>query len=197
MIHTATKGDWHVRERITFSGADPRARFIAMLLANGLLALTVTLIYFGLSALLSPFFSRRDAPMAYLLATITIALTIVPVRRRVRAVITRLLHKDWQTGQELLRDIGEALSRTIDPEAVRALLVDDLPQRLRIQDATLWMLEPPDDLALRRQLFAASISGGSRLGCAIPRARRATSDPYACRRAAGWVLWLWVAAARA
>jgi signal transduction histidine kinase len=147
MIHTATKGDWHVRERITFSGADPRARFIAMLLANGLLALTVTLIYFGLSALLSPFFSRRDAPMAYLLATITIALTIVPVRRRVRAVITRLLHKDWQTGQELLRDIGEALSRTIDPEAVRALLVDDLPQRLRIQDATLWMLEPPDDLA--------------------------------------------------
>jgi signal transduction histidine kinase len=161
MIHAATKGDWHVRERITFSGADPRARFVAMLLANGLLALVVTLIYFGLSALLSPFFSRRDAPMAYLLATIMIALTIVPVRRRVRAVITRLLHKDWQTGQELLRDIGEALSRTIDPDAVHALLVGDLPQRLLIQDATLWMLQPPDDLA-----FVA-------LGC-LPRAAGVT-----------------------
>jgi signal transduction histidine kinase len=150
-----------VRERITFSGADPRARYVAMLLANGLLALVVTLIYFGLSALLSPFFSRRDAPLAYLLATIAIALTIVPVRRRVRGLITRLLHKDWQTGQELLRDIGEALSRTIDPDAVHALLVDDLPHRLLIQDATLWMLQPPDDLA-----FVA-------LGC-LPRATGVT-----------------------
>src|SRR5262245_52471799 len=132
-----------------------------MLLANGLLALVVTLIYFGLSALLSPFFSRRDAPMAYLLATITIALTIVPVRRRTRVAITRLLHKDWQTGQELQRDIGAALSRTIDPDALRALLVDDLPQRLLIQDATLWMLQPPDDLA-----FIA-------LGC-LPRAAGVT-----------------------
>ena len=44
-----------VRERITFAGADPRARFTAMLLANALLALVVTLTYFGLSALLSPF----------------------------------------------------------------------------------------------------------------------------------------------
>jgi signal transduction histidine kinase len=132
-----------------------------MLLANGLLALVVTLIYFGLSVLLSPFFSRRDAPMAYLLATITIALTIVPVRRRVRAVITHLMHKDWQTGQELLRDINESLSRTIDPSALRALLVDELPRRLLIQDATIWMLQPPDDL-----VFVA-------LGC-LPRAPGAT-----------------------
>jgi signal transduction histidine kinase len=136
-----------VRERITFAGADPRARFIAMLLANALLALVVTLTYFGLSALLSPFFSRRDAPMAYLLATILISLTIVPVRRRVRAVINRLIYDGWQSGEELLRDIGEALSRTIDPDALRTLLVDDLPQRLLIEHATLWMLQPPDDLS--------------------------------------------------
>ncbi|HEX9369658.1 MAG TPA: HAMP domain-containing sensor histidine kinase [Roseiflexaceae bacterium] len=118
-----------------------------MLLANGLLTLVVTLIYFGLSALLSPFFSRRDAPMAYLLATVMIALTIVPVRRRVRALINRLLHRDWQSGQELLRDIGGSLSRTIDPDALCTILVDDLPQRLLIERATLWMLQPPDDLA--------------------------------------------------
>jgi signal transduction histidine kinase len=135
-----------VRERITYSGADPRARFVGMLLANGLLTLVVTLIYFGLSALLSPFFSRRDAPWAYLLATIAIALTLVPVRRRVRALINRLLHSNWQTGQELLRDINESLSRTIDPDALRSLLVDDLPKRLLIQNATIWMLQPPDDL---------------------------------------------------
>ena len=118
-----------------------------MLLANVLLALAVTLIYFGLSTLLSPFFRRRDAPMTYLLAAVMIALTIVPVRRRVRALINRLLHRDWQSGEELLRDIGGALSRTIDPDALRALLVDDLPQRLLIDSATLWMLQPPDDLA--------------------------------------------------
>src|SRR5215471_17897117 len=76
-----------------------------------------------------------------------IALTLVPVRRRVRGVITGRLYKDWQSGQELLREIGEALSRTIDPGALRALLVDDLPQRLLIQDAMLWMLQPPDDIA--------------------------------------------------
>src|SRR5580765_2318646 len=103
------KGGWHVRERITFAGADPRARFIEMLLANVLLALVVTLTYFGLSTLLSPFFSRRDAPMAYLLATVTLSLTIVPLRRRVRALINRLLHSGWQSGEELLRDIGGAL----------------------------------------------------------------------------------------
>ncbi|MFL5800716.1 MAG: ATP-binding protein [Roseiflexaceae bacterium] len=136
-----------MRERITFAGADPRARFIAMLLANVLLALVVTLTYFGLSTLLAPFFSRRDAPMAYLLATVTLSLTIVPLRRRVRALINRLLHSGWQSGEELLRDIGGALSRTIDPDALRAQLVDDLPQRLLLHSATLWMLQPPDDLA--------------------------------------------------
>jgi signal transduction histidine kinase len=141
------KGDWHVRERITFAGADPRARFIAMLLANGLLVLVVVLTYFGLSLLLSPFFSRRDAPMAYLLATVTIALAIVPMRRRVRALINHLVYSGWQSGEELLRDIGGALSRTIDPDALRPLLVDDLPQRLLLHSATLWMLQPPDDLA--------------------------------------------------
>ena len=55
---------WHVRARTTFSGANPRARFIEMLLANSLLTVLVTLTYFVLSALLSPFFSRRDAPWA-------------------------------------------------------------------------------------------------------------------------------------
>jgi signal transduction histidine kinase len=129
-----------------------------MLLANGLLALLVTLIYFGLSALLAPFFSRRDAPTAYLLATLTIVLTIVPVRRRVLSRLNRWLHSDWQSGQELLRDIGESLSRTINPDALHALLVEDLPQRLLIQRATLWMLEPPDD-----HTFVA-------LGCVPPAA---------------------------
>jgi signal transduction histidine kinase len=147
MIHAATKGDWHVRERITFAGADLRARFVGRLLANGLLTLLVTLIYFGLSVLLAPFFSRRDAPWAYLLATITIALTLVPLRRRVFLLIKRLFHSDWQSIEELLLDVGESLSRTIHPDALRALLVDDLPQRLLIESATLWMLEPPDDLA--------------------------------------------------
>jgi signal transduction histidine kinase len=118
-----------------------------MLLANVLLALVITLIYFGLSALLSPFFSRRDAPTAYLLATIMIALTIVPIRRRTRTLINRLLHKEWQNAQALIRDINEALSRTIDPDALCAILVNDLPRRLLIQRATIWMLKPPDDLA--------------------------------------------------
>jgi signal transduction histidine kinase len=148
-----------------------------MLLANGLLALVVTSIYFGLSALLSPFFSRRDAPWAYLLATITIALTIVPVRRRVRASIHQLLHKDWQTSQELLRDVGQALSRTIDPAALRALLADDLPQRLLIQCASIWMLEPPDDLVFVA-LDAQPRTAGARLlsnGAGVGQVRCAAS----------------------
>jgi signal transduction histidine kinase len=148
-----------------------------MLLANGLLALVVTLSYFGLSALLSPFFSRRDAPWAYLLATITIALTIVPVRRRVRVLLHRLLHNDWQTGQELLREVGQSLSRTIDPDALRALLVDDLPQRLLIQHASIWMLEPPEDLVFVA-LGAAPRTTGARLlsnGASVSQVRYAAS----------------------
>jgi signal transduction histidine kinase len=61
--------------------------------------------------------------------------------------VSRGMRREWQSSQEMLRDIGAALSQTISPDGLQAILADDLPQRLRLQGGTLWMLEPPSDHA--------------------------------------------------
>jgi signal transduction histidine kinase len=134
-----------VRKRITFAGADPRARLIASFVANALLAIIVAALLMTVTVLLSPWLTDEQLPVAYLVVMVLLALLIVPIRRQVRTFINHLTYRDWQNGEELLRDMNGALSRTLEPEALHTLIVDDLAQRLLLTSATLWMLQPPEE----------------------------------------------------
>ncbi len=143
--------------KTTLVGVDWRARLIGKGLTLGLLVILLSILY---SALVTLFGSRVDAPvtpLGHLLAAVTVAVLVVPLRNRLGVAVNRMLHHDWQTSQALLRDVGAALSHTISLDGLHTILIADLPARLRLQSATLWMLEPPDDRS-----FVALGSAGTR-----------------------------------
>src|SRR5262249_34858447 len=141
------KGDVQVRGNTTFVGVDRRARLLGKALTIGTLVLLLSVLYLLLIGLLTPHFDAATAPVGYMLATVLIAVLVVPLRNRLGIAINRLLRHEWQSSQDLLHEFGVALSRTIDPTGLYSILTIDLARRLRLQSATIWMLEPPNDLA--------------------------------------------------
>lgn len=131
--------------RTTLVGVDQRTRFAGKALTIGTLVLLLSAFYLLLISVLAPRLDTPWLPLGHTLAAVMIATLVVPIRNRLALGYNRLLHREWQTSQVMLRDIGASLSHTLSPEGLHSILVDDLPQRLRVQGATLWMLEPPDD----------------------------------------------------
>lgn len=130
-------------------GTDRRARVAGIVLVNSGLLVVLLAVYFGLTNVVLPRLGVHGETFPHALATLVIGMLIVPLRRRVVWLSDRILRRAWQSVDDVLREMTAILSRTVDPQALRALLVDDLPRRIQVQDATLWMLEPPDDLVFR------------------------------------------------
>lgn len=114
---------------------------------NGLTAASLVALYTMLFLLILPTVGVHSRNLAHSLATIGVAVAVVPFRQRFVKLWNHILRRDWQNAQELLTEVTSALSRTIDPRSIRVLLVDDLPARLGMRRAALWMLSPPDDLS--------------------------------------------------
>lgn len=134
-------------DHITLLGADRRARLAGVALTSGALLLLLLGLYFGLARGLLPLVGLRDPLAAHGVALVCVAVVAPPLQRRLAKAVQRTIRREWQEAEALLRDAGAELSRTIEPEALHALLVETLPRRLRLEGATLWMLEPPDDRA--------------------------------------------------
>jgi signal transduction histidine kinase len=132
-------------DRTTRAGAGRAARMAEALCVHSALALLLAALYLLALALASAAGLSRNA--AHIVAAAVVAVGLVPLRTWLWARADRLLRRGWENERDLLRDIGGALSRAHDPEALRALLADDLPARLGVTGAALWMLEPPDDRA--------------------------------------------------
>jgi signal transduction histidine kinase len=136
-----------VRGKPTLSGLDWRARWIGKALTIGALVLLLSGLYLILIRLLAARLDAPQAPIGHMAAAVLVALLVVPLRNRLSLLFSRMMGHAWQSSQALLHEIGLALSHTISPEGLYAILVEDLPQRLRLHGATLWMLEPPSDHA--------------------------------------------------
>jgi len=76
-------------------------------------------LYLFLIGLLAPRFDTFGAPAGHMLATVLIAILAVPLRNRLSILVNRLLRREWQSSQDLLRDFGLALSQTLDPIGIR------------------------------------------------------------------------------
>jgi signal transduction histidine kinase len=136
-----------VRGNTTLVGVDWRARLIDKSLTIGALVLLLSVLYLILIGLLAPRLDTAGARTGHTIAAVLVAMLVVPIRNRLGQQINRVMRRKWQSSQELLREVGPTLSSTISPEGLYQILVADLPQRLHIQGATLWMLEPPTDHA--------------------------------------------------
>jgi K+-sensing histidine kinase KdpD len=116
-----------------------------MVLVNGLTALALVVLYAALLLTILPALGITSRNLAHFLSTVAVAVAVVPLRVRFVRLVMRLLQREWQDNQALLRELNSALGRTIDPRAIRVLVEEELPGRLRLSRATLWMLEPPED----------------------------------------------------
>lgn len=152
-----------------------RARLLGMALVNVSLALILIALYVGLLALLSEM-GLRDQATIHMLASVGIAVSVIPVRRRLVVLSNWLLRLRWQDSEEILREFSATLSHTIESDALRTLLIDDLPRRLRLYGATLWMLEPPDDCMFVALGQEAHLPGATILaqGVSVGKVRRCT-----------------------
>lgn len=117
------------------------------MLVNSITVLLLTVIYISVARILASVTGNHITIVDLALATIAVVISAIPVRNSMRALLDHLLQRKWQRTQDLLREIGFSLSHAIEQEALREVLIDDLPRRLQLGAATLWMLEPPDDLA--------------------------------------------------
>lgn len=152
-----------------------RARLLSMVFINTSLTLLLIGLYLGLSTILL-WIGIRDQMTISMIVSVGLAVSVIPVRRRLVALTNWLLRLRWQDSEEILRDFSAALSHTIEPQALHALLIDDLPQRLRLYSATLWMLEPPDDRVFTAIGQEPHLPGATILaqGSSINKVRRST-----------------------
>ncbi len=152
-----------------------RARLLGIVLVNVSLALILIALYVGLLTILSAI-GLQDLATIHMLASVGIAVLVIPVRRRLVSLSNWLLRMRWQDSEEILREFSANLSHTIEPDALRTLLIDDLPRRLRLYGATLWMLEPPHDHIFVALGQEAHLPGATILaqGVSVSKVRRCT-----------------------
>ncbi len=134
------------RRQTTLVGTDHGTRILGIVLINGLLAVTLTLIYLFIFLGILLVFDSKVRNEAHFLATVAVAVLVVPMRQRFVSLSNYLLQRQWQDYDGLLREFTDLLSRTIDANAIAGLMVDDLCNRLRLRGAMLWILTPPEDI---------------------------------------------------
>ncbi len=74
-------------------------------------------------------------------ATLTIALAFTPLRRRVQATIDRAFYRTKLNYRRLLPEMSSKLATNIVLERLNPLLTEELPHRLQIAGASLWVLD--------------------------------------------------------
>lgn len=133
-----------MRKQATLFGTDRTARLVGMVIVNTSIAVCLVIIYLAVAAVIQ-WLVPIDRLAAHMLATVAVAISVIPLRRRAQAAVMHLLRREWQGSERIIREVGQALNHAVEPLALHTTLCEDLPRRLRLEGATLWMLEPPDD----------------------------------------------------
>jgi PAS domain S-box-containing protein len=105
---------------------------------GGLYFLLVRLLTIGAQAITR----TSDSSLAVFTATLSIALAAAPLRRRVQTTIDRTFYRGKLDYQRLLSEMSAQLATNIVLEKLTPLLTQNLPQRLQISKANLWVLDP-------------------------------------------------------
>src|SRR5688500_9721758 len=77
-----SQGDMQVGVNTTFVGVDRRARLMGKSLTISALVLLLSLLYLLLIGMLAPRFGVTGTPIGHMLATVLIAILVVPLRNR-------------------------------------------------------------------------------------------------------------------
>ncbi len=97
---------------------------------------------------------QSDARLSAIVAVILVALFASPLRGALHRLVQRLFYRRWVGMQQLLREVGERLSTTLQLETIVPVLTQEIPNRLRLTRAALLLRQEDGSFA------DASASGG-------------------------------------
>jgi PAS domain S-box-containing protein len=75
-----------------------------------------------------------------------IALVTPSLHEVIQEGVNRVFFKRWLSAQALFRDVSTELSTTLETDDLARILVSELPQRLRVTQAALFLQQPDGDL---------------------------------------------------
>src|SRR5690242_12526963 len=106
-----------VRDRVTLVRTHYMWVF-NMILVNGITVLLLAVTYISIATILADVTNGCITIIDLALAAIAIVISAISLRNGVQAMLGHLLQRKWQRTQDLLREIGAALSQAIEPEAL-------------------------------------------------------------------------------
>lgn len=111
-------------------------------LTGGALALIYFLVAFTMRDLLPPVEGRPNDFLAGVIATAVLFVVFNPLRIYAQQAVNRVFYREQLDFNHILREVGGQLSTTMVPEAVYALLTDDISARLGLAYATILTHDP-------------------------------------------------------
>ncbi len=91
-------------------------------------------------------FAALDRRSASILAVLLIAVVVPAFHRAIQHGVNRLLFRQWLSARALLQDVSRELSTTLETEALTRILVTELPRRLRVTQAALFLQQSDGNL---------------------------------------------------
>jgi signal transduction histidine kinase/ActR/RegA family two-component response regulator len=95
------------------------------------------LVVAGLNALTRAILGVADTRLSAIVGIILVVLTANRLRTALYRLTQRLFYRHWVDMQQLLREVGEQLARTLQLETIVPLLTQEIPQRLQLTRAAL------------------------------------------------------------
>ena len=87
-----------------------------------------------------------DRRWADVLTVVVIAAVAPTLHHVVQRGINRAFFRQWLSARALLRDVSRELSTTLETDALARILVAELPRRLRVSQAALFLQQPDGSL---------------------------------------------------
>jgi PAS domain S-box-containing protein len=126
---------------------------IDLLINRGLVYSTLTtllggmylLVVFILTIAVRAVFNTANNTLVVFGATLVIALSFNPLRKRIQALIDRAFYRTEADYQEVIQAMSTELASSIDLDRLSYLLCDALPEQLQINWAMLSIVKPEND----------------------------------------------------
>ncbi|MFP4394145.1 MAG: ATP-binding protein [Anaerolineales bacterium] len=123
---------------------------IDLLINRGLVYSTLTtllggmylLVVFILTIVVRAIFNTANNTLVVFGATLIIALSFNPLRKRIQALIDRAFYRTEADYQEVIQAMSTELAASIDLDRLSHLLCDELPAQLQINGAMLSIVKP-------------------------------------------------------
>lgn len=87
-----------------------------------------------------------DPLSASIFTVALIAVVVPPLHRAIQQGINHLFFREWLSARMLLQDVSRELSTTLETDALARILVTELPRRLRVTQAALFLQQPDGNL---------------------------------------------------